>query len=92
MTLTDTGNHQINSLYLSIKQYMKVTQQTNSYLLGYFCMQFLLPTGPHSSSKSQQHEAARWTAYLLVKIMQEEAVEQTPGKPLANFHFPEYSF
>jgi hypothetical protein len=55
-------------------------------------MQFLLPTGPHSSSKSQQHEAARWTAYLLVKIMPEEAVEQTPGKPLANFHFPEYSF
>ena len=92
MTLTDTGNHQINSLYLSIKQYMKVTQQTNSYLLGYFCMQFLLTTGPHSSSKSQQHEAARWTAYLSVKIMQEEAVEQTSGKPLANFHFPGYSF
>jgi hypothetical protein len=87
--LTDTGNHQINSFYLSLKQYMKVSQQTSSYLLGYFCMQFLLPTGPHSSSKSQQHEAATWTAYLLVKIMQGEAAELTPGKPLASFHFPE---
>jgi hypothetical protein len=71
---------------------MKVTQQINSYLLGYSCMQFLLPTDPHSSSKSQKHEAARRTAYLLVQIMQEEAVEQTPGKPLANFHFPKQSF
>jgi hypothetical protein len=71
---------------------MKVTQQSNSYLLGYSYMQFLLPTGPRSSSKSQKHEAARRTAYLLVMIMQEEAAEQTPCKPLANFHFPKKSF